>query len=103
MDAAETLFVPACVYNNTKDDDDARVREAFEEPAWNNPVVRIVDADRKDVVQRLANDWTLGALANAMVAALDAREAEVPAYLRMLATEEAARKRGVERAAFGMT
>lgn len=99
VEAAETLFTPACVYNNTKDDDDARVRDSFAEPAWNNPVVRIVDADRNELAPRVHDQWTVPALARAMVTALRARERAVPAWLELLTAE---RTVGTDVAVFGM-
>lgn len=102
MDAVENLFVPLCVYNNTKGDEDAQVLKAFQEPAWNNPVVRILDSRKKDLVDRIADDWTVRALARAMEVALEKTRRKVPAYLDLLAAEEVARSRGVETAVFGM-
>lgn len=93
--------MPACIYNNAKDE--AALLKSFKEPSWNNPVVRVMTAKRKDLVPRVNNDWTLAGLAQAMVGALDAAKRPVPPYLALLAREEAARKRGVERAVFGMT
>ena len=101
VDAAKTAFVPACIYNNTKED--ATLLKLFEEPSWNNPVVRIMTHARKDLIPRLSDDWTLGGLAQAMTAALGKAKQPVPTYLELLARETAARKRGVESAAFGMT
>ncbi len=101
VDAAREHFVPACIYNNTKED--APLLKLFEEPSWNNPVVRVLDADRKDLVPRVNNDWTLRGLASAMVEALKAIKKPVPLYLDLLLREQAARKRGVASAAFGMT
>ena len=102
MDAAENGFVPVCVYNNTRGDHDAEILKQFRERAWNNPVVRIIDGDRKDIVPRIGSDWTVRALAEAMVKALEKKTRKVPTYLRLLAAEETARKRGVETAVFGM-
>lgn len=99
VEAAETLFVPACVHNNTKDDADAEAREAFEEPAWNNPVVRIVDADRHDLVPRIAERWSVEALATAMVTALGER---TPRWLRLYADEQRLRAGQVDVATFAM-
>lgn len=101
VDAAREHFVPACIYNNTKED--AALLKSFKEPSWNNPVVRVLDADRKDLVPRVSNDWTLRGLASAMAKALKATKKPVPLYLGLLVRELAARKRGVESAAFGMT
>ena len=102
VDAAETLFVPECVYNNV-DGPDAEVLAAFDEPTWNNPVVRIVDAGGRDLVPRNGADWTRSGVASAMVAALEERERAVPSYLALLAWQDEAERRGVETAIFGMT
>lgn len=103
VEAAMDLFVPACVYNNTKDDADAKVLKSFGERAWNNPVVRFLDADRKDLIAKVHKDWSVARLASAMVAARKAAKKDVPRYLELLAEEAASRKRGVESAAFAMT
>ena len=95
--------MPVCVYNNTEGDDDARVLAAFKEPSWNNPVVRILDHKKKDIVERLAKPWTVDALCQTMVAALKKQKRKVPAYLNLLAMEERSRASGVETAVFGMT
>lgn len=102
VEAAETLFVPACVHNNTTGDADHEVLQSFGEPAWNNPVVRILDADRKDLVPRNGRDWTVAGVAGAMVRALAKTGREVPEYLSLLARESAAREAGLETAIFGM-
>ncbi len=101
VEAAETLFVPVCIHNNTKGDADDRVRQSFEEPAWNNPVVRIIAANREDLVPRIANRWTVAALAEGMVRALAKAKQAVPGWLRMLASETRAQP-GLETAIFGM-
>ena len=41
VSAAESEFVPLAVYNNVAGKD-AEVLKAFNEPAWNNPVVRFL-------------------------------------------------------------
>ena len=102
VDAAHTLFTPVAIYNNTKDDEDAKTRQAFEEPSWNNPVVRIVDTERKDVVKRHANDWSLAGLLGVMKAAREKRGEDLPRWFTLFEREEASRKRGVEVDVFGM-
>ena len=102
VEAAETAFVPLCIYNNTGGDQDERVRERYDEPAWNNPVVRIVNESGADVVPRLANDWSLAALTGRLTRALEAKELEVPRYLELLREEADARSHGTEVAVFGM-
>ena len=102
VDAAETLFVPNCVYNNVAGPD-AEVLAAFDEPTWNNPVVRIIDAEGHDVVPRNGRDWTRSGVATAMIAALQGRDRAVPAWLELLAWQDDAERRGVSTAIFGMT
>jgi len=101
VDAAQTLFVPACVYNNVKGAD-ARVLERFEEPASNNPVVRIVSGSGDDLVPRIAGRWTIDAVAHGMMAALAKAGRKPPEWLRLLADEHKALRRGTESAVFGM-
>ena len=104
VDVAATSFIPAVVHNNTEGDAHARVRERFEETAWNNPVVRIVRADDEvDLVPRVTDKWTRLALADAMVRALTAAKKDVPPALELLRAEESAQASGVETAIFGMT
>lgn len=102
VDAAHDHFVPVCIYNNTAGDDDARLLEEFKEPSWNNPVVRILDGEKKDLVDRIGKDWTLRALSMAMVQGLKKAGREAPPYLELLVAEETARSRKVEHAVFGM-
>ena len=101
VDAIESLFVPACVYNNTKGDADARVLKSFGEPTWNNPVVRFVDAKGKDIRPRLANDWSRGGLIREMTRALRAAKRPVPAWLDLLRVES--KRTRYETAIFGMS
>jgi len=102
VDAAHSLFEPLCIYNNTDGDADATVRKAFEEPAWNNPVVRVVDRERRDVAAKVTRDWSVAAVAELMVASLRALERPVPRWLELLAAEQRSLAAGVERAVFGM-
>ncbi|MGE3175591.1 MAG: hypothetical protein AB7O97_23405 [Planctomycetota bacterium] len=102
VEAAETLFVPVAVRNNSTGDGDARVRERFDEPAWNNPVVRVLDADDRDLVEPVRRDWTEAGLADAMVRALQAGGRPTPPWLAALRDELLARRRGLERAVFAM-
>mmetsp|Transcript_43320 Transcript_43320/g.135666 ORF Transcript_43320/g.135666 Transcript_43320/m.135666 type:complete len:366 (-) Transcript_43320:248-1345(-) len=101
VEAAESLFVTVAVNNATSGDADARVRDAFREPAWNNPVVRIVNARGRDLVPRVADGrWSVGAVASAMRDALGSRRA--PTWLGLLADEATSRDNGVDEAVFAM-
>lgn len=102
VEAAETLFVPVALRNNSSGDRDDEVRKQMEEPAWNNPVLRLVNAEGEDLLPRLDRTWTVGGIATGMVRALEEAEQTVPSYLRLLAEEEAARDRGLKRAVFAM-
>jgi hypothetical protein len=53
----ERDFVPVVVFNNV-DGADRRVLDAFEEPRWNNPVVRIMDAERRPLAPRFSGPYT---------------------------------------------
>lgn len=102
VEAAEELFVPIAIFNNTKGDADAAVLARYEEPAWNFQVLRVVDGRGDNLIPRVAKDWTTSAFADAMVDGLKAVELEVPSWLTLVAAEEAAKKRGVETVIFGM-
>lgn len=96
--AIEQCFVPVVVRNNV-DGAEGAVRERFEEPAWNNPVVRFVDANGKDLLPRRDGIWDTHGITSRMVAALQAAQRPVPGYL-LVARDESDAK--VERAVFQM-
>ena len=101
VDAAATLFTPVAVFNNIEGAD-REVLRSFNEPEWNNPVVRIMDAERRMLAPRVNGDYTEAGITAAMVAALTASGAEIPAYLKLLAAEADAKRAGTERATFAM-
>jgi len=101
VEAAETLFVPVCIYNNIKGDDE-RTLKLFSEPAWNNPVMRIMTADKKPLTDRVAEDYTVAGLTSAMCKAVEKSGGRVPGYLRLLAYETGSRKGRIEKATFAM-
>lgn len=101
-EAAEDLFIPVAIYNNIEGKD-RRVLQSFDEPTWNNPVVRIVDADRKALAERVNGDYSAAGLVKAMVTALKASKRTVPSYLELLHDELNARQSGkLEQATFAM-
>ena len=103
VEAVASLFVPLCIYNNTKDDRDAKALAAYGERAWNNPVVRVVDGNRRDVTVGLTRQWSVAGMSDLMVRALQAKKRDVPKWLSLLATTSAANKEHVESAIFGMS
>ncbi|MDZ4707743.1 MAG: VPGUxxT family thioredoxin-like (seleno)protein, type 2 [Saprospiraceae bacterium] len=82
VEGIEQEFVPLAIHNN-KAGEDARVLKLFGEPAWNNPVVRIVDADMKDLVPRLDANYSAAGIADKMIKALNIRKKNIPGYLRL--------------------
>jgi len=80
-DAIEESFVPVAVYNNVSGDD-REVLERFKEPAWNNPVVRIISREGRTLSR--IDTGSVHEVASAMVKALGDR---APLYLSLLAQE----------------
>lgn len=101
VEAIETLFVPVAVYNNHGGADE-QVLKSFGEPSWNNPVVRIIAPDRKELVPRLNGDYTKAGLVRAMITALENDNKGVPPYLSLLAQELNVNNGRSERAVFAM-
>lgn len=99
VEAAEELFVPVAVFNNIEGADRA-VLKSFKEREWNNPVVRIVDAQRKELTPRVDGDYSPRGVVAAMAAALKKSGREVPGYLTLLAQEVGDSER--EKAVFSM-
>jgi hypothetical protein len=81
---AETVAV--AVYNNV-DGADRRWLASFSEPTWNNPVVRIMDAERRPWAPRYAGPYTVKAFARVLSEALVAAGRAPPERLLRLAHE----------------
>lgn len=101
VEAVESLFVPVCIYNNKKGKDAAAL-ERFDEPSWNNPVVRIVDHSGKDLTARMPDFRSQSEMATGMQQSLEKSGIEVPAYLKLLVDELAARDNGLDTSTFSM-
>lgn len=101
VEAIETLFVPMAVYNN-KGGDDAAVLAHYKEPAWNNPVVRIVNGDKQNLVPRVSGNYSQLGVVQAMKQALKKEYLEVPGWLDLLEQELRAESRGTEIATLAM-
>ena len=99
VEAIETEFHPVFVYNN-RPGRDAEILERFDEPAWNNPVVRLLDSDGNDLISRRAGVWTPHRMGERMVQALDVAGRNIPRFLHE--TVDETRPRSEERATFGM-
>ena len=100
-EAIETHFVPLCVYNNIGGED-KKALDYFNEPSWNNPVVRIVDSNLKDIVTRINGDYSSYGLVSGMVAALQNANKTIPEYLKLLESEFKSKALGTEKTTIGM-
>ena len=86
VDAIETEFVPVAVRNNVGGKEEQWC-ERYEEPAWNNPVVRFFAPDGAELLPREDRVWSTGAVAARVCAALEAGGRALPPWLA-LAREE---------------
>ncbi len=86
VEAIEDLFIPLVIHNN-KGGKDKQILNKFNEPSWNNPVVRIVDADGKNLTPRVSGNYSAKGLHQAMTRALNTSYKEIPAYMELLGKE----------------
>lgn len=101
VDAIENEFVPLAIHNN-KGGADKKVLKSFGEPAWNNPVVRIIDAKRKALTPRIAAQYTRYDLVKGMQNALKNAGKQSPEYLQLLTAQLESEALPIEKATFGM-
>ena len=101
VEAIESYFIPLAIYNN-KGGQDTEVLKQYNEPAWNNPVVRIVDEKGKDIVSRLNGNYSAYGLANMMMNVLIKKQGEIPLYLQLMTDELAADQHGVFTTTYSM-
>lgn len=101
VEAIESEFIPLAIHNN-KSGADAEVLKRFNEPSWNNPVVRIVDQNGKDVVNRLHGNYSAAGLASSMTQAIIKSKGKAPIYLQLLADELSAQQKGISKATYSM-
>ena len=102
VEAIEDQFIPLAIYNN-KGGKDREILEKYGEPSWNNPVVRIVNQYGRDLVKRVAGDYSALGLFRAMEKALAQQYQPLPPYMELLGQELAAEQAGsVQEAYFKM-
>jgi hypothetical protein len=101
VEAIETHFIPLAIYNN-KGGEDAETLKRFNEPAWNNPVVRITDEKGKDLVTRLNGNYSAHGLAEKMSDVLIKTKGKAPLYLQLLTDELAAVNHGLAEVTYSM-
>jgi hypothetical protein len=93
-EAMETLFHPVLVHNN-RSGREAELLRAFGEPSWNNPMIRILDSDRRDLIPRQDGVYTVAGVVQTLAAALARAGRGVPLWLTLLEQEAAAPARSV--------
>lgn len=86
VEAIENSFIPLAIYNN-KGGKDKVILDKYNEPSWNNPVVRIINAKGKNVVNRVSGDYSAKTLQKRMVEALKSYGKTIPDYLKLLGQE----------------
>ena len=99
VEAIEDEFVPLAIRNN-RPGRDRIILEQFGEPAWNNPVVRFVGRDGRDLIPRKDGVWRKADIVRRMLDALSAADRPAPPYLTALADELAPTR--IEKATFAM-
>lgn len=86
VEAIENLFIPLAIFNN-KGGNDKKILKKFNEPSWNNPVVRIIDPLGFDIAKRVGDNYTSLGLYDAMIYALNSKHKEIPEFLSLLGEE----------------
>ena len=86
VEAIENEFVPLAIYNN-KGGHDGQILKRYNEPSWNNPVVRIVDSKGVDIVSRVSGNYSSKGLFTAMQRALIQSNLPIPEYMQILKQE----------------
>lgn len=101
VEAIETNFIPLAIHNN-KSGQDAEVLKRYNEPAWNNPVVRIVDSNGADLVSRLSGNYSAAGLSTLITTVLIKQKGKAPAYLQLLTDELTALQKGTAKTTYSM-
>ncbi len=101
VEAIETEFIPLAIHNN-KGGHDAEVLKRFQEPAWNNPVVRVVDSEGSNILPRLSGNYSTAGLTTLMTNALIKQKGKAPMYLQLLADELSAQQKMTTKATYSM-
>lgn len=76
-------FVPVAIFNNHPGAD-AEILRRYDEPSWNNPVVRFLGPDGEELLPKLVDRYDALALHEKITAVLDMLGEDVPGYFRLL-------------------
>lgn len=83
VDAIDNYFIPLAIFNNNGGAD-AKILRQYNEPSWNNPVVRIVDKNGKPIAKRLAGNYNAAGLVDYMATVFPKSGRAIPDYLAYL-------------------
>lgn len=101
VEAIETYFIPLCIHNN-KSGKDRLALEYFNEPSWNNPVIRVVNDNLKPITGRLFGNYSAYGLVEKIIASLISLDIKIPEYLGLLEEQTKAEYFGIEEITLGM-
>ncbi|MER9432498.1 VPGUxxT family thioredoxin-like (seleno)protein, type 2 [Mesorhizobium sp. M0408] len=76
-------FVPVAIFNNHSGAD-AEILRRYDEPSWNNPVVRFLGPDGAELLPKLADRYDGLGLYEKITAVLEMLGDDVPGYFRLL-------------------
>ena len=76
-------FIPVAIFNN-RPGRDAELLDRYNEPSWNNPVVRFLAPDGAELLPKLADRYDALGLHEKITAALEMAGGDVPGYFRLL-------------------
>src|SRR5688572_14094231 len=102
VESIESYFIPLAIYNN-KGGHDAEILKKYNEPSWNNPVVRIVDEKGKDIASRLSGNYSAHGLMDLVTSVVIKIQGKAPVYMQLLADELAAKAKGTNTATYSMS
>ncbi|MEL7338105.1 MAG: VPGUxxT family thioredoxin-like (seleno)protein, type 2, partial [Planctomycetota bacterium] len=85
VEAIEDEFIPVVVFNNRSSGSDKKLLKHFGERAWNYQVIRFLDADGNDIVERKEGIWSVGGVASRMIETLEKQKRPIPNYLQTVA------------------
>ncbi|HQW26154.1 MAG TPA: hypothetical protein PLV75_09350, partial [Saprospiraceae bacterium] len=81
---------------------DAEILKRYQEPAWNNPVVRVVDSEGSNILPRLSGNYSAAGLTALMTNALIKQKGKAPMYLQLLTDELSAQQKTISKATYSM-
>ncbi|MBE0579948.1 VPGUxxT family thioredoxin-like (seleno)protein, type 2 [Devosia sp.] len=76
-------FVPVAIFNNHPGSD-AEILRRYDEPSWNNPVVRFLGRDGAELLPKLNDRYDALGLHTKIIAVLEMLGEDVPQYFRLL-------------------